>query len=175
MNLYFRFLWMIVAALFTSKKIKGFDPSVLEYWVMPTDLDPNLHMTNARYYSFMDLGRVDWIIRSKVYKTMLKKGWFPVVGHCYMHFRKPLAPFQKFRITTTVVGWDERWFYMKQHFTIGNKDAATGYIKGQFRDAEGVVNPSEIAELVDVHEGIPDHPVQDGLKHIQELLKSPKV
>lgn len=63
MNLIFRLIWMIITASLGSRRdIMG--ESHMTFRCLPTDLDMNLHMTNSRYHSFMDLSRVDFMIRN---------------------------------------------------------------------------------------------------------------
>jgi acyl-CoA thioesterase FadM len=56
-----RFLVVFISSLLRSL-IGLLESSMLRFWVFPTDLDINLHMTNARYLSFMDLGRIDLLL-----------------------------------------------------------------------------------------------------------------
>ncbi|WP_375731226.1 thioesterase family protein, partial [Azospirillum sp. B506] len=66
MNLIFRLLAVAVAAIYSAwrgRRTGLLEPSTLRFRVWPTDLDLNLHMTNARYFSVMDLGRTDLAIR----------------------------------------------------------------------------------------------------------------
>ena len=56
MNLYFRF-WLILWQSLRAKAQNLLAPSQLRFTVFPTDCDLNLHLTNSRYLSFMDLGR----------------------------------------------------------------------------------------------------------------------
>ena len=103
MNLLFRMLRVFVAALFRSR-IGLLDSSELKFRVLPTDLDINVHMTNARYLSVMDLGRTDLLIRAGMLKTMRRRRWMPVVGHIDIRFRRSLSPFQRFSLTSRLGG-----------------------------------------------------------------------
>ena len=80
MNLYFRFIYQVLLAFFSSK-IKVFEKDVKSMRVMPLDLDGNFHMNNGVFLSIMDLGRTRFTLRSGLYNLAIKNGWgFGVVG-----------------------------------------------------------------------------------------------
>ncbi|MDG2319333.1 MAG: hypothetical protein P8L79_03640 [Rhodospirillaceae bacterium] len=63
MNILFRLVWMFLTVGRRSR-CNVLDVSCVSFRVLPTDLDVNFHLTNARYFSFMDLSRVDHLIRT---------------------------------------------------------------------------------------------------------------
>lgn len=63
------------------------DASVVGFRVWPTDLDINLHMTNARYLSVMDAGR-----------ALGKEGGVPTAGVLEAAGRQPDRPEQPERV-----------------------------------------------------------------------------
>lgn len=143
MNLYFRLIWLLLVHYFKKEPTRSLtDKGELSYKVWPFDLDINGHMNNARYLALMDLGRLDLILHSGMFKTTLDKKWLPVLGASTIRYRIPLLPFQKFKLVTEVKYWDEGWFYMEQRFIIkgGKKDgavAAIALVKGSFFDGGG--------------------------------------
>ena len=56
------------------------EESHLSFRVLPTDLDVNMHLTNSRYFSFMDLSRVDHMIRNGAWKHIRARKLMPVLG-----------------------------------------------------------------------------------------------
>ena len=75
MNLIFRLILIIIKCLSRPVESNPQLPFKLNFRVMPTDCDLNMHMTNARYFSFMDLGRVDVML-----KTAIRHGFSRNVG-----------------------------------------------------------------------------------------------
>lgn len=139
MNLYLRLIWIMICSFFKSAIHTIEEPSILEFTVLPNDLDLNLHMNNGRYLTIMDLGRLDYIVRSGVYKKMLKRKSIPVLSAAQMRYRLPLMPFRRYKLITNIICWDEKWVYMRQDFIIkkGEKAgaiAASGLLKGSFYD-----------------------------------------
>jgi acyl-CoA thioesterase FadM len=140
-NLLFRMLRVIVAALFRSR-ISLLDSSELRFRVLPTDLDINIHMTNARYLSFMDLGRTDLMFRAGMLKMVRREKWMPVVGHIDIKFRRPLSPFQRFSLKSRLLYWDEKWLYLEQKLESARGVHSVAIVRGLFIDRNGVAVPS---------------------------------
>lgn len=139
MNLYLRLFYMLIASLFKKRILSPLDKGSLYFRVLPNDLDLNGHMNNGRYLTLMDIGRMDFVLRVKLAGYVLKNGYIPVLSAAKMRYRIPLMPFQKYRLDTRILCWDEKWVFMEQRFVIldGPKQdavAAIGLIKGSFYD-----------------------------------------
>ena len=129
------------------KSLQAFDTVVTHWRVWPGDIDAFGHMTNARYQTLMDLARVDFLLRCKLFKGVLRRRWTVPVGLVNLHFRKALKPFESFEIHTRIVHWDERWFYFQQDFYRAGDAArpvATGYVKTLFAGRQGAVPTAEV-------------------------------
>lgn len=133
MNLYGRFLLLLLKRLFYFKKIDGLQPCTTEFLVNPLDLDINFHMNNGRYLSIMDLGRLDLMLKAKVFWPLLFDGYYPLVVTECIRFKKSLQPFQRFELVTRMETWDEKNFYMRQTFERKGEVLAVGYIKARFK------------------------------------------
>ncbi len=157
MNLIFRFLRILIRAVLKSR-IGVLDTSEVDFRVWPTDLDINLHMTNARYLSMMDLGRTDLLIRAGMLGTVMKKRWLPVVGNVHIRFRRSLQPFQRFTLKTRLLCWDEKWFYMEQRIESDRGLHSVAYVRGLFRGREGSVPSERLLQDVDYQGASPLFP-----------------
>jgi acyl-CoA thioesterase FadM len=143
MTLWLRLLRIIVVALL-GRRIGLFDASALRSRVWPTDLDLNVHMNNARYLSMMDLGRTDLIIRTGLHRLMLKHKWQAVIGGATVRYRRPLAPFQRFQLTSRLLYWDDRWLYLEQRITTMNGDTAcVALVKAVFIHQGRRISPAD--------------------------------
>jgi len=147
MNLWLRLLTVLIAACFARRQ-GLLCTSMLRFRVWPHDLDLNMHMNNARYLSLMDLGRVDLICRSDLLRVIAAKRWQAVIGGAMVRFRWPLTLFQSFTLSSRILGWDERWFYIEQSFTAGEGLAALGWVKGLLRSPQGNLDPQKVIETV---------------------------
>ena len=160
MNLYFRLILICCGYIFDRRRLDAFGASSLTFRTWPFDLDMNGHMNNGRYLSIMDLGRLDLMVRLGLMKTVLKQKWMPVLGSATIRYRLSLNPFQKFKLKTRVVWFDDKWFFMEQRFIIiDDQDpdkngavAAIAFVKGSFYDrkARATVPTSDLMALMDV-------------------------
>jgi acyl-CoA thioesterase FadM len=124
MNLWFRLLQLIVASYFRPKLDPTAEASRLDFRVWPLDLDTSLHMNNGRYWTLMDLGRADLIIRSGLWVRVLRHRWAPIVSAARIRFRRELRLFRRFRIETRIVAWNETFIVMEHRvLTTGKKRA----------------------------------------------------
>lgn len=144
MNLIFRLLWVVIGA-FRRSKLGMLDESVITLRVLPNDLDTNIHMNNGRYLTIMDLGRVDFIIRSGMLKHLREQKWYPVVGSSKLSYKRSLSPFQKYQLKTRVHGWDEKWIYLEQEFVVDGVLYARGIVKTIFLKDSNKIPSSEVA------------------------------
>jgi acyl-CoA thioesterase FadM len=107
MNLWLRILHLIIASFFRPKLDPVRDVSRLTFRVWPQDLDTSLHMNNGRYWTLMDLGRTDIMIRSGLWRPILKHRWVPVVAAGQIRFRRELKPFRAFTLETRILTWSD--------------------------------------------------------------------
>ena len=116
---------------------------------LPTDLDVLQHMNNGKYFSLMDLGRVDLMYRTGMMELVQKKGWFPVVEAETIRFKKSLKLFQKFHIETRVIGWDEKAVLLEQNFVCKDRVVTSAIIRGRFlKKSGGGVKTAKLLELM---------------------------
>lgn len=116
MNLWLRLLGLILASLVRAPLRPLAETSRLRFRVWPHDVDTSLHLNNGRYWSIADLGRTDLILRSGLWRAVLRHRWTPVVSAALMRFRRELRPFQGFRLETRIVAWGETWIVIEQRF-----------------------------------------------------------
>ncbi|HEU5058724.1 MAG TPA: beta-ketoacyl synthase N-terminal-like domain-containing protein, partial [Kofleriaceae bacterium] len=120
------------------------DESVTTWRVSPADLDLFGHMTNHRYLLFMDLARVDFLVRAGALGEVLSRRWTVPIGCAYLDFHGELRPLERFEIRTRLVSWDERWFYFRQEFRRAAQVVGVGHVKAVFRGKEGSARPGEV-------------------------------
>ena len=168
MNLYFRFIYQVLLALFSSK-IKVTDSDIKSMRVLPLDLDGNFHMNNGVFLSIMDLGRTRFTLRSGLYNLAIKNGWgFGVVGGINITYLKSLAPFQKYELHTKLAGHHEGWFYIEQRFESKGKLVACALVKVAFLKKGSRVLPEEIISKMGVED------VGENMDYLEHLYNSEK-
>jgi acyl-CoA thioesterase FadM len=169
MNLYFRLFSTLIKALF-CKKINLLDTTTLRFRVSPLDCDLNLHLTNSRYLAFMDIGRINFIARTKMLGKLLRTGYRPVVADCEISFLKPLNPLQKFHVTTKLLSWDDKYQYFYQTIKHKGNDYATALIKTAFVKKGRVISSQTIIKLIDNNLSVP--PLPESVTLLQKLSKA---
>lgn len=165
MNLFFRLLWMALTVRLRSR-CAVLDESRLSFRVLPTDLDVNMHLTNSRYFSFMDLSRVDHMVRTGAWKRFRQNGFMPVLGSGSIRYRRPVPPFLRIDVATRVVGCDDRWIYMEHKVVHGETTYAIAVLKAAFIDKKGRVPTERFLSTIGYDGDIP--PMTESLAHIRD-------
>ena len=124
MNLWLRLIHLIASAVWRP----GLDPmsevSLLSFRVWPTDLDTSMHLNNGRYWTLMDLGRADLMIRSGLWRTIWRKRWLPVVSAGQIRFRRELRLFQPLTLQTRIVAWTDTSIIVEHRIMSRGRDGA---------------------------------------------------
>jgi acyl-CoA thioesterase FadM len=128
-----------------ASRLSMLDVSRIRMRVLPSDLDILGHMNNGVYLSYMDLGRINLVIRAGAWAVFRNKGWSPVAASETMSFRRSLTLWQVFELQTRVVGYDEKAAFMEQRFVVDGEIYAQGIVRGRFaRKTGGAVPMSEL-------------------------------
>ena len=71
MNLWFRLLLMLLRRPWRNPA-QGLESTVIRMRIWPLDLDFNRHVTNGRYFTLADVGRMDFVLRSGAYRVAIR-------------------------------------------------------------------------------------------------------
>ncbi|ROS73031.1 acyl-CoA thioesterase [Cellulomonas sp. PhB143] len=136
------------------------DPSVTRMRVRPGDLDMYLHVNNGVYLQMMDVARSNFLADLGAFALLKEKSWGPVVASSTMTYRRSLRLWDRFEITSRVLGWDPRVVYMEQVFTRHGERCARGVVAARFLTRTGERVPGDrVAEALDpgvVSPALPD-------------------
>ncbi len=136
MNLYFRLFIFLCSLPFIKKnhKVDLNHKGEMNLWVLPNDLDIFNHMNNGRYLTIMDFGRFHLMAQFGTLKKAYQNGWSPAVGGVRMTYIRSLKLFEKYKLTTQIICWDEKWIYMEQQFikSKNNELMATALVRALF-------------------------------------------
>jgi acyl-CoA thioesterase FadM len=133
--------------LLTSRRrpaLEVWGQSSLPLRVLPTDIDIAMHVNNGMYFSLMDLGRFDLMVRSGVWAMMRRLGWTPVAAGETISFRKSLRLGQRYTVETRIVGLDDRAVYFEQRMVSHGEIYARAFIATRLVSADGPVSNEEI-------------------------------
>ena len=115
---------------------------MLPFRVWFHDLDTSLHMNNGRYWTLMDLGRTDLMLRTGLWRAVLRHRWLPVVNAGTIRFRRELRLFRPFQVETTILCWSESWLVMQHRVLSRARDgseivAAVALVRAALYDKAG--------------------------------------
>lgn len=139
----FRLLKTSAAGL-AGERLGPLDTSHIRFLVWPNDIDTNFHLNNGRYLTLMDLGRWHLALRTGLVGLAIKNRWQPLAGGVAIRFRRPLPPFKTYEMTTRLMCWDHKWFYMEQRFMQDGRAKARALVRILFKGAGGNIPPEEI-------------------------------
>ena len=157
MNLWFRLFLMLFRRPW-RKPVDALSTTVIRMRVWPFDLDFNRHVTNGRYFSMADVGRMDYVLRSGAFRVALRHKALPIVGDTWGKFRRELRLFESFEIHTKMLGWDEKWSFMQHSFVKDGRVLAVVVMRGLFRAGKGTLAPSEFVRELGLAEQSPSIP-----------------
>src|SRR5699024_10354628 len=103
------------------------DSSRLTLRVLPTEIDIFGHVNNGMYFSIMDLGRLDMMVRSGVWKTLQAKGWSGVVSAETISFRKSLKLGHRYHVDTCLIGVDGRTAFFEHRIVVDDEIVARAF------------------------------------------------
>ncbi len=137
--------------------------------VWPTDIDFNFHLNNSRYLTCMDYGRIHMLAATGIFDIVVRKRWTPLVGSIDIVYRRSLALWAPFTMSTRTLCWDERWFYMEQTTRSREGLASTAWVKALFQDRGKNVLPQAIVDMV--QPGVTSPAVSESMLKWNELTR----
>ena len=162
----FRFLFIFFRQKWNDDK----DPLALtsyKFRVMPWDMDLNMHLTNTRYPSFIDVGRVQWFAEIGLLPLIFKEGWRTVVASQTVTFVREIKPFTEVDIESRVLYWDRKYMYSEHRFLVDGKlhCKALGRIAlvrgGRVRSFSSLLQSLDKHHQREVQEYIPPEPTPE--------------
>jgi len=155
MNLLLRLILTLLLSPRRSR-LRVLDTCVTPFRVWPNDLDVLRHMTNGRYFTILDLARVDLMVRSGMWPQLRKQGWYPVVTLETMRFHRSLELWDRYDVATRVIGWDDKHVFIEQAFIRDGAQVALGVVRARFlKRSGGTVPTSDLLQLAGVAQASP--------------------
>lgn len=140
----------LMSAKFKSK-VKLTETISLPFRVWVTDIDISV-MNHAAIMTVMELGRIDFMVRTNFLKLANKHKWFFPSQAISVQFYRPLKMFQKAKLLTRVSFIDENWIYTEQKITREGKDIAACLVKSTIKKGRETVPTSEILSALQIDE-----------------------
>lgn len=116
MHLWFRMIGYLVSLLWRPPLSLPGETSVVPLCVWLNDLDTSGHLNNGRYLTMMDLGRLDLMMRSGMWRAILRHRWTPIASAAVIRFRREIRLFQRFDLETRILCWDQKLIVIEHLF-----------------------------------------------------------
>lgn len=166
-------MWRFILVFLTTKynpSASLFKMARQSFIALPTDIDFYMHINNGRYLSFLDIARIKIMVETKIMAILKKNKIYGVVACEMIRFKKSISLFQRFEITTQLIYWDDKYFYIKQSFYIKNELSAFAIVKIRFIHKErGVISPEEVFRVANITEQAGQMP--NYVKHLNAAEK----
>ncbi len=121
--------------------------SQIERRVALRELDINWHMNQARYLQVMELGRVDWFLRSGAEAQLRRQGVKTVVAEQRVVYRRELKLGTSYLIDTRALGVEGRLLRVQSALLVGDRVHALNDTMMIFIGAAGVLKPAEVGPV----------------------------
>ncbi|PLP59119.1 4-hydroxybenzoyl-CoA thioesterase [Mesorhizobium loti] len=122
------YVWARFARMALTAKSRGAyrmgDESRLTFRCLPTDIDFNIHLNNARYMMLADLGRIDIFIRAGLIALARKKGWAPMLGGLQTVYVREIKLWRNFQVVSSIETWDGTQVLGAHRFVLDNGETA---------------------------------------------------
>ena len=133
-------------------RARGEKISRLARRVWPHEVDLNRHMNQSVYAQVMELGRVDWILRSGAWDRWQAASVKPLVAEQHIVYRRELGPFARYTIDTRLVAVEGRLAVFSHLLLFGDGEigarvAARGVVKFLFVGSGGVLPADAVPVL----------------------------
>jgi len=165
-------LFILFISTFFKKKILLTDISNLSFRVWPLEADKK-YMNNASFWTIAEMGQMDFLFRTGLFKFCRRYHWSPLVGSQKMVYMKPLKRFECFQLKSRIIYFNDKWLYFEQSFLRKEQLIANSLIKVLFKSKEGNVSVQKILTVLGHELRLPHRPLIRYSEQIDETLIKP--
>ncbi|XP_025196996.1 protein THEM6-like [Melanaphis sacchari] len=136
---FFRSLFSYVSATCFKKKLRATDTAVYSSVCLTSDLDVYLtHMNNARYLREIDLARIEFLLRTGIWRELRRRGGLIFTIANSVRYRRFVRTFSRYEIRTRIVYWDDVSIFFEFRFV----SKADGFVRAIVYNRQQVVGCS---------------------------------
>lgn len=122
------YVWGRLARMVLTAKSRGRyrmgEESRLAFRCLPTDVDSNLHLNNARYMMLADVGRVVIFLRAGLLGLARKRRWAPMMGGLQAVYVREIRLWKRFEVVSTVETWEDTQVIGRHRFVLDGGETA---------------------------------------------------
>lgn len=122
------YVWARLARMALTTRSRGRfemgDKGRLAFRCLPTDIDINYHLNNARYMMLADVGRIDLFLRAGLIASARRNGWAPMLGGLQIVFVREIRLWRRFEVVSTIETWEGTQVIGRHEFVLVNGETA---------------------------------------------------
>jgi acyl-CoA thioesterase FadM len=122
------YVWARMARMMATARRRGpymmGGESRLAFRCLPTDIDFNIHLNNARYMMLADLGRIDLFMRAGLIRLARTNGWAPMMGGLQTVYAREIRLWRRFEVVSSIETWEGTQVIGKHRFVLDNDETA---------------------------------------------------
>jgi acyl-CoA thioesterase FadM len=122
------YVWARLARMMATAKARGDyqvgTESRLTFRCLPTDVDFNLHLNNARYMMLADVGRIDLFMRAGLGKMIRELKWAPMLGGIQSVYVREIRLWQRFHVLSAIETWQGTQVLGRHRFVLETGETA---------------------------------------------------
>lgn len=122
------YVWARMARMMATARSRGpymmGGESRLAFRCLPTDIDFNIHLNNARYMMLADLGRIDIFLRVGLIALARKNGWAPMIGGLQVAYVREIRLWRRFDVVSSIETWEGTQVIGRHRFVLDNGETA---------------------------------------------------
>jgi acyl-CoA thioesterase FadM len=100
------------------------EESRLSFRCLPTDIDPNLHLNNARYMMLADVGRIALYIRLGLFSRVNRRRWATMMGGLQSVYVREIRLWKRFDIVSSLDTFEDLQLIGRHRFVLENGETA---------------------------------------------------
>ncbi|MEO3386366.1 thioesterase family protein [Mesorhizobium sp. CAU 1741] len=116
------YVWLRLARMIATAKSRGRyrmgEESRLTFRCLPTDIDSNFHLNNARYMMLADVGRIDIFHRAGLIALARRNRWAPMMGGLQSVYVREIRLWTKFDVVSTIETWEDTQVIGRHRFVL---------------------------------------------------------
>jgi acyl-CoA thioesterase FadM len=122
------YVWARLARMALTARSRGRyrmgSESRLTFRCLPSDIDANFHLNNARYMMLADVGRIDIFIRAGLLGHARKQGWAPMMGGLQAVYVREIKLWKRFEVVSTIETWEDTQVIGRHRFELEDGQTA---------------------------------------------------
>lgn len=116
------YVWLRLARMIATARSRGRyslgEESRLSFRCLPTDIDTNRHMNNARYMMLADIGRIDIFARAGLIALARRNRWAPMMGGLQVVYVREIRLWKRFEVVSTIETWEDSQVIGRHRFVL---------------------------------------------------------